>query len=691
MPDTVEVELEVGLSKQSAMASGTALLYDEEMTSHKLLWDDPACAIEVPERLLSCYKRLKCYGLLERCVSVPVREATEDEILLIHSKEYLEVVQSTQFMNEEELRKTSQNYDCAFFHPNSYHCAKLAVGATLQLVDSVVSGRLRNGMALVRPPGHHSQRSESNGFCVFNNVAVAAEYAKKKHNLQRILIVDWDIHHGQGIQFAFEEDPSVLYFSWHRYEHQEFWPNLKESNFDTVGKGEGTGFNVNIPWNKTGMGNADYVAAFFHVLLPMAFEFNPELILVSSGYDSGIGDPEGRMHATPDCFSHLTHFLMQLAEGKLCVVLEGGYHLRSLSESVCMTLKTLLGDPVPQLYGEMIPCLSAIESIQNAIAVHAPYWKCFMHDKVSIVQDPSTKRESGDVHLVSQSGSFPEVCADEAKKADMFLQHHMVELLLPVPPLRTAAALASHSLLCGVQVEASTVALEEVETAISNSGMMLVKEEAILLCVGKMLSLLTKILKKQVRNGIALSPAASVSSSVAIKQSIAIGFQKVLCIAIGDVDIGKDFSDDGKTVLLKICGKQNSEMAKSKYCISLCWSEDPHEKDSFVFGVLRFVLPLAYSYQPDIIFITIGAKCSIDVKGISLLACFLQGLAEGRIFAVIQDTEVKIAEAMAEVLTDIRTPYFGSDISSASEAVLAIKRERDRLQNQWKLLRSSVN
>ncbi|XP_029473254.1 polyamine deacetylase HDAC10 [Rhinatrema bivittatum] len=673
------------------MASGTALLYDKEMSNYKLLWDDPACAIDVPERLVSSYERLKHYGLLERCVRVPVREATVEEILLIHSKEYLEVVQSTQFMNEEELWKTSQNYDCAFFHPNSYRCARLAAGATLQLVDSVVCGRVRNGMALVRPPGHHSQRNVSNGFCVFNNVAIAAEYARRKHGLQRVLIVDWDIHHGQGIQYAFEEDPSILYFSWHRYEHQEFWPNLKESNYDAVGKGEGTGFNVNVPWNKIGMGNADYIAVFLHVLLPMALEFNPELIIVSAGYDSGIGDPEGRMCATPDCFSHLTHLLMQLAEGKLCVVLEGGYHMRMLSESVCMTVKTLLGDPVPQLYGEMTPCLSAIESIQNVIAAHAPFWNCFMYDKLTTVEEPSTKRESGDACPVPQTVPYPEACTDEAKKADVFLQCHMTELLLSVPPVRTAAVLPPQSLLRGVQVEASTVAVEETEALISNSGVMLVKEEAMLLSLGKTLSLLTKILNKQIRNGIALSPAASLSSVVAVKQSITLGFQKVLCIAFGDVDLGKDFSDDGKTMLLKIGGKQNSEMSISKYHISLSWIEDPPEESSFVFAVLRFILPLAYSYQPDIVFITLGAERSISVKGISLLACFLQGLAEGQTLAVIQDSEAELAEAMAEALTAISVPHFASGTPATTEAVLAIKQERQRLQQQWKLLQCSVN
>ncbi|KAG8577411.1 hypothetical protein GDO81_010169 [Engystomops pustulosus] len=318
------------------MASGTALVYDEEMMSYQLLWDDPECAIEVPERLSSSYKRLQDYGLVNRCVQLPIREATEDEITLVHSPEYLEVVKKTQTMDVDELKETSKKFIAAYFHQKSYRCAKLSLGGTLQLVDAVMSGDVQNGMALIRPPGHHSQRSESNGFCVFNNVAVAAEYAKSKYNVQRILIVDWDVHHGQGIQYIFENDPSVLYFSWHRYEHGSFWPNLSESDYDSIGKGRGTGFNVNLPWN----------------------QFNPQLVLFSAGYDSGIGDPEGRMCATPECFSHLTHMLMHLAGGRICIILEGGYHLRSLSESVSMTLRTLLKDPIPRLSGEMIPCYS---------------------------------------------------------------------------------------------------------------------------------------------------------------------------------------------------------------------------------------------------------------------------------------------------------------------------------------------
>uniref|UniRef100_A0A8C4TKW9 Histone deacetylase 10 n=1 Tax=Falco tinnunculus TaxID=100819 RepID=A0A8C4TKW9_FALTI len=504
------------------MASGTALIYDEEMTTHKLLWSDPICDIEVPERLSSSYEQLKCYHLVERCVQVPAREGSEEEILLVHSSEHLEVAKSTQTMNEEELKRVSGNYDAFFFHPNTYCCARLAVGATLQLVDAVMLGKVCNGMALVRPPGHHSQKNAANGFCLFNNVAIAAEYAKRKYSLQRILIVDWDVHHGQGTQYIFEEDPSVLYFSWHRYEHQEFWPSLKESDYDAVGLGRGKGFNVNLPWNKVGMENSDYLAAFFHVLLPMAFEFDPELVIVSSGYDSGIGDPEGQMNATPEVFAHLTHFLMQLANGRLCVILEGGYHLKSLSESVCMTVKTLLGDPVPQITGEMAPCLSAVESIQNVRAAHKPYWKWLMYE-----------------------GNYYSISSSKCNWQMDSCRHSKLLRLIPC-----------FVLYLGIW-----------------------------------------------------------------------SFTFVL----------NSFS------LLKDA-----------------------EGNDFFAAVLGFILPIAYSYQPDLTVIAVGPNRSLGISGISLLFALLQGLAESRIFAVIEvrsgakPIQLKIRYSLSCQLSGFRHTLFCS-------------------------------
>ncbi|NXQ94412.1 HDA10 deacetylase, partial [Sagittarius serpentarius] len=663
------------------MASGTALIYDEEMTTHKLLWSDPVCDIEVPERLSSSYERLKYYHLVERCVHVPAREGSEEEILLVHSSEHLEVAKSTQTMNEEELKKVSGNYDAFFFHPNTYRCARLAVGATLQLVDAVMSGKVCNGMALVRPPGHHSQRNAANGFCLFNNVAIAAEYAKLKYSLQRILIVDWDVHHGQGTQYIFEEDPSVLYFSWHRYEHQEFWPSLKESDYDAVGLGKGKGFNINLPWNKIGMGNSDYLAAFFHVLLPMAFEFDPELVIVSSGYDSGIGDPEGQMNATPEVFAHLTHFLMQLANGKLCVILEGGYHLKSLSESVCMTVKTLLGDPVPQITGEMAPCVSAVESIQNVRAAHKHYWKWLMYEDASYLQNLSTKS-----HLLKKADPNPSTeheskitNNDETVKAERFLELHMKNTLFPVPPIKTATTDSkgsAHLLPVPVHVVKEMDKME-IKALVSGFYADIVKEDRTLLSLGSMLAILDKILKKEVCNGIAESPASSVSVAVALRHSVRFGFQRVLCIFVGDMQIIPN-TEDGKILMIHICEKEH---------FSLLLKDA--EGDDFFSAVLGFILPVAYSYQPNLTVIAVGPNRSLGISGISLLFSLLRGLAESRIFAVIEDTETNLMQNVAKALVGASASHFGVYVPPTQEKVNKIKILRDQFQQQWKMLQCS--
>lgn len=675
-----------------AMASGTALIYDEEMTSHKLLWDDPICDIEVPERLSASYEQLQFYHLVERCVHVPAREGTEEEILLVHSSEHLEVAKSTQTMDEEELKRVSGNYDAFFFHPNTYRCARLAVGATLQLVDSVMLGKVCNGMALVRPPGHHSQRNAANGFCLFNNVAIAAEYAKLKYSLQRILIVDWDVHHGQGTQYIFEEDPSVLYFSWHRYEHQEFWPSLKESDYDAVGLGKGKGYNINLPWNKVGMGNSDYLAAFFHVLLPMAFEFDPELVLVSSGYDSGIGDPEGQMNATPEVFAHLTHLLMQLANGKLCVILEGGYHLKSLSESVCMTVKALLRDPIPQVTGEMAPSLSAIESIQNVRAAHKPYWKWLMYEDTSFLHNLSTES-----HLPKKTNTNPSTDHEdkitnnnEAAKIERFLELHMRNILFPVPPIRTATtqSKASAYLLPAPVCVVKEMDKNEVEALASDFYADLVKEDKTLHSLGSMLAILDKILKKEVCNGITDSPTASASVGVALRYSVHFGFQRVLCVFVGDMQIVPN-TQDGKVLVINICEKEQSGTMSSKHFISLNWKEDADRSDFFS-AVLGFILPVAYSYQPDLIVIAVGPNRSIGISGISLLFGLLQGLAESRILAVIEDTDLNLIQNVAKALAGASVSHSGAYVPPTQEKVHKIKILKDRLQQDWKMLQCSV-
>uniref|UniRef100_A0A673JPH2 Protein deacetylase HDAC6 n=1 Tax=Sinocyclocheilus rhinocerous TaxID=307959 RepID=A0A673JPH2_9TELE len=283
---------------------------------------------------------LETEGLLGRCVQVEV------EILL---KAYVELMKSTQKMTEEELKTLAHKYDSVYLHPEFFASACLAVGSVLQLVDKVMTSQLRNGFSINRPPGHHAHADKMNGYCMFNNLAIAARYAQKQHGVKRVLIVDWDVHHGQGIQYIFEEDPSVLYFSVHRYEDGSFWPHLKESDSSSVGSGAGQGYNINLPWNKIGMEDGDYVTAFQQLLLPVAYEFQPQLVLVAAGFDSVIGDPKGEMRVSPQCFSILTHMLKGVAQGRLVLALEGGYNLQSTAEGVCASVRSLLGDPCPHL------------------------------------------------------------------------------------------------------------------------------------------------------------------------------------------------------------------------------------------------------------------------------------------------------------------------------------------------------
>ncbi|XP_044619595.2 histone deacetylase 6 isoform X4 [Equus asinus] len=373
------------LNLEAKTLSGTGLVFDEQLNEFHCLWDDSFP--EGPERLHAIKEQLIQEGLLDRCVSFQARFAEKEELMLVHSLEYIDLMETTQYMNERELRILADTYDSVYLHPNSYTCACLASGSVLRLVDAVLGAEIRNGMAIIRPPGHHAQHSLMDGYCMFNHVAVAARYAQQKHEIQRILIVDWDVHHGQGTQFTFDQDPSVLYFSIHRYEQGRFWPHLKASDWSTIGFGQGRGYTINVPWNQVGMRDADYIAAFLHILLPVALEFQPQLVLVAAGFDALQGDPKGEMAATPAGFAHLTHLLMGLAGGKLILSLEGGYNLRSLAEGVSASLHTLLGDPCPMLESPGAPCLSAQASLSCTLEALEPFWEVLVRSVETMEED----------------------------------------------------------------------------------------------------------------------------------------------------------------------------------------------------------------------------------------------------------------------------------------------------------------
>ncbi|CAF0859618.1 unnamed protein product [Rotaria sordida] len=356
----------------------TGYTYDELMLKHECPWAKDHH--ESPLRLSSILDRCRELKLFDRCLFVKCTKANDDDILLYHNESLLKSLSQAPCKNIEQLKEFCQTYDDVYINEFSLEAAKLAVGGSLNLLDSIMTNKCQNGFALVRPPGHHAMENEMNGFCLFNNVVITAKTAIEKYNLQRVLIIDWDVHHGQGTQYAFYDTNKVLCISTHRYEYGQYWPSLAESDFDFIGEGDGQGFNVNIPLNKTGLKNADYLYIFFNIILPIAYEYDPDLVLVSAGYDVALGCPEGEMKITPDTFAHLTHYLKGLANGKVMILLEGGYCIDTLAEGAVWTLRSLLGDPCSPLQACTNPDPIVKKTVACCKNVLKDYWQSLRID-----------------------------------------------------------------------------------------------------------------------------------------------------------------------------------------------------------------------------------------------------------------------------------------------------------------------
>jgi len=308
----------------------TGVVKDDRYLEHMM---DPGHP-ESPERLRVIYKMLEEPDMKSLFEWVKPRPATREELEMIHSPAYIDLVAST--AGKPCYRLDMDTSTCA----KSYEAALWAAGGLLELIKAVMEGKLNNGFALVRPPGHHAEQDRAMGFCLFNNVAIGAQYALRNYSLQRVLIVDWDVHHGNGTQNSFYEDPKALYFSTHRYGF--FYPGTGAAT--EAGTGKGVGFNVNVPLS-TGASDAEYGIIFEKILKPIAFEYQPQLILVSAGFDVHYDDPLGGMEVTEKGFSRMTQILMEIAEttaqGKLVITLEGGYDVSGQSRSVKAVLKEL--------------------------------------------------------------------------------------------------------------------------------------------------------------------------------------------------------------------------------------------------------------------------------------------------------------------------------------------------------------
>jgi len=314
--------------------SRTALLVDAAYSRHR----NPPGHPERPERievLLPLAGADATGG--ERLVPVRPRPATAEEILAVHRPSHLERVAAS-----AGRRLTVFDADTSAGE-DSFETALLAAGGVLEVIDAVVAKRVDNGFALVRPPGHHAESDRVMGFCLFNNVAVGAEYARRRHGLDRILIVDWDVHHGNGTQEIFWSDGGVMYVSFHQY---PFYPGTGAAH--ERGEGAGEGATLNLPL-AAGSGDAEVLEAFRSVVEPAARRFAPDMVLVSAGFDAHRDDPLASLTMTREGFAELARGVLGIAEdccdGRLVAVLEGGYDLDALRACVDAVLAEMSGVP----------------------------------------------------------------------------------------------------------------------------------------------------------------------------------------------------------------------------------------------------------------------------------------------------------------------------------------------------------
>ena len=332
-------------------------MFDDRMLAH----DPGPHHPERPERLRVLHDRWRDAPGLRR---IGARLATDEELVRVHHPRYVERVAAT------------AGRDRAVFDADttasarSYEAARLAAGGLVALCEAVCAGAVANGFALVRPPGHHAEQGRAMGFCLFNNVAIAAA-ALRATGIARVCIVDWDLHHGNGTQHVFEADPSVLYVSTHQY---PYYPGTGAAT--EVGHGDGAGRTLNVPF-PAGTGDAEFARAFDELVLPIARRFAPEFVLVSAGFDCDGRDPLGGLDVTPAGIAHMARACRRLADetaaGRIVAVLEGGYALDAIGDGVATVLDVLRGAEaaVPLVTGR---AASADAILARVRAAQAPYW-----------------------------------------------------------------------------------------------------------------------------------------------------------------------------------------------------------------------------------------------------------------------------------------------------------------------------
>jgi acetoin utilization deacetylase AcuC-like enzyme len=338
----------------------TGIVKDKRYTEH----DMGPFHVESPRRIEAIY------DMLEKEISFPYLEikprlAKEEEIEMVHNPAYVNLIKETSGRERVYLDPDTST------SARSYEVALLATGGLLQAADFIMEGKIQNGFALVRPPGHHAEAGRAMGFCLFNNIAIAAEHLVKKRGLKRILIVDWDLHHGNGTQHSFYNRKDVLYFSSHQY---PYYPGT--GYWDEIGEGEGKGYTVNVPLN-AGKTDEDYLYIYRKILAPISSSYKPEFILVSAGFDIYQSDPLGGMLVSDQGFGALASELLSLAhdfsKDRILFTLEGGYELEGLRQGVKQVLLQL-GSAAKKPAIDAIPSPATEREIEPIFKIQEKYW-----------------------------------------------------------------------------------------------------------------------------------------------------------------------------------------------------------------------------------------------------------------------------------------------------------------------------
>eukprot|EP00960_Hanusia_phi_P030459 748639-Hanusia_phi.AAC.1 len=382
------------LASAVEMSKKTAIITNENHRRHNGFMH-PEC----PQRVDLMWEQMHKQGIVDSCNILENRLAEENELGLVHDKDYVDSIVSGNVQLDGST----------YFHKKdsvSANAARAAAGAVIDAVEAVCKGEVNNSFCAVRPPGHHAERDRMMGFCIFNSVAIAAEKAKKEWGCKKVLIFDWDVHHGNGIQNIFYDDPNVLYISIHRggMDKSFFYPTTGTA--DETGSGEGRGYNVNIPLEFPGIGDPVYASAMERVVLPISHAFKPDIVIVSAGFDAAGGDPLGGMNVSPAMFRRMTGQMMEVANehcnGKIVLALEvkfpvkllcdvlrslqsesqGGYDVDVTAECAVECLKELagLGEKMEEEETEAMSPWAAAElawlqpSLDRIVQIQSEFW-----------------------------------------------------------------------------------------------------------------------------------------------------------------------------------------------------------------------------------------------------------------------------------------------------------------------------